>query len=901
MTNAENSLSPLPAPSSRAELEFRRFAQQRAKNGIEPTEARLLTLILRRFTNVTPLGTAHGRRANWIVEHWPSAVAEDLDTLLNEAVSDAGEAFPVTSLTRLEIGPFRGFAQTEPIELDRPVSFVYGPNGTGKSSLCEGLEYAMLGFIEEAKAKRIDLAEYVKHVPSGDFQPPVLTAILRDGSASSVTADAAAFRFCFIEKNRIDAFARLSATTPAAQAHRIASLFGLEDFSHFVDGFTDNFEGYLTLLPLKPAELDQREREIAVHRETVEQHSERLAELSRAQDELARHSGLGVPFAQLGLVLYGEPEGDDAGRLAELDSLIERPAAYRQDELDALDLPRLEEATSSLHASLVKLTDVQSRLTEHAVEVGFSRLFEAVQGVRDIWTEGSCPACLTPLDQVVRDPFERAVEELDSLQELAAAEQELVAARHALMNQIEVVSVEFQRTNRVATLLGLESPLPSTEGLVAALAAGQPEAQVLVTGLLEDATAAGEALAEVTVSRDDALTALLREEAQRHERRTERDRLRLVATEMAALGTRAEQLEASLEVAREAVDGFEAERTRLLSEISDEAARIRVHEELLESYDVLIGKLRAYRDILPIVMVEDLAERTLEIYNLINAHDPPFEILEDLVLPQKVGEDLLVSFVDGTEQYVNALQVLSDGHLRCLGVAILLAKNLDEECGLIVFDDVVNAVDDDHRAGLADVLMDHPDVSRRQILITTHGREFVKTLSLRVTKGEFATRVRQIDFLVPTDCKGVVVDRHSEPTQYLVRSEGNIDRGRLREALGDHRRALEGLCAKLWKRLGRKYNASLTVRTRALRAPPDLRSVVDSLIAFLRNTVSSAADDAASQLVKDLETITDRWDELNKGIHEDEEQKEFDPVIVKEIQKALEGLENTLKTKAKEL
>ena len=176
--------------------------------------------------------------------------------------------------------------------------------------------------------------------------------------------------------------------------------------------------------------------------------------------------------------------------------------------------------------------------------------------------------------------------------------------------------------------------------------------------------------------------------------------------------------------------------------------------------------LRAYRDILPILMVEDLGEQALEIYNGINSHDAPFELLEDLVLPQQAGEDIRVKFADGTGDLLNALQVLSEGHLRCLGVAILLAKNIEEESGLLIFDDVVNAVDDDHRSGLADVLLDKELLESKQILITTHGREFVKTLSNRIPTGEFGDRVSQIDFLPAKDVRGVVLDRSATPSHY---------------------------------------------------------------------------------------------------------------------------------------
>lgn len=229
----------LPPPTSRAEVEFRKWAKALAKRELTADQQRLLTLLLTRFSEMADLGTAHGRRAKWIVERWDTTASEDLDLLLSGAAGAAAATFPIKSLKTLTVGPFRGFSAEEILPLDRPVTFVYGPNGSGKSSLCEALEFRMLGFIEEAKAKRIELAEYVRHVPTGAYQAPSLSAIMLDDSEAEVHSNPDAFQFCFIEKNRIDSFARLTATTPAAQAHRIASLFGLEDFGQLVDGFTE--------------------------------------------------------------------------------------------------------------------------------------------------------------------------------------------------------------------------------------------------------------------------------------------------------------------------------------------------------------------------------------------------------------------------------------------------------------------------------------------------------------------------------------------------------------------------------------------------------------------------------------------------------------------------------------
>jgi recombinational DNA repair ATPase RecF len=72
-----------------------------------------------------------------------------------QAVAADG-AWPWQRLRNMTIGPFRGFRTPEPFDLQKRIILFYGPNGSGKTSFCEGLEYGLLGSVEEAETKRID-------------------------------------------------------------------------------------------------------------------------------------------------------------------------------------------------------------------------------------------------------------------------------------------------------------------------------------------------------------------------------------------------------------------------------------------------------------------------------------------------------------------------------------------------------------------------------------------------------------------------------------------------------------------------------------------------------------------------------------------------------------------------
>lgn len=106
-------------------------------------------------------------------------------------------------LSHISLGPFRGFRNTEDFDLTRRIVLFYGPNGSGKTSFCEALEFALLGTVDEGVQKRIDVTQYLRNIHENRFAPPQLSALDAQGQQVIVQPDAEAYRFCFIEKNRI--------------------------------------------------------------------------------------------------------------------------------------------------------------------------------------------------------------------------------------------------------------------------------------------------------------------------------------------------------------------------------------------------------------------------------------------------------------------------------------------------------------------------------------------------------------------------------------------------------------------------------------------------------------------------------------------------------------------------
>jgi DNA sulfur modification protein DndD len=182
--------------------QFSDFVKSTTPSMVDPYERKLTNLILNNFDDIVEAGTAHGKRAallSALITRFSKSIPDALPQLDHTSKS---LGFPFKSLKKVEIGQFRGFTQKEDILFDKNYTFIYGPNGSGKSSFCEALEFSLLGYIDEAINKRIDINQYICNSFTGRAQRPKLLAIDHSGKEIEIQSASNLYAFCFIEKNR---------------------------------------------------------------------------------------------------------------------------------------------------------------------------------------------------------------------------------------------------------------------------------------------------------------------------------------------------------------------------------------------------------------------------------------------------------------------------------------------------------------------------------------------------------------------------------------------------------------------------------------------------------------------------------------------------------------------------
>ncbi len=416
---------------SKSLVELKRFLTKSASTMSE-NEKKLANLILEGFDEIAAVGTAGGRRgkvlAKLIVEKGDAALPS-LDIEADEATANEGE---IVRLTKVEVEHFRGFSEKHVFEFKNPYTFVYGPNGTGKSSLCEALEYGLLGSIHEADSKRIPVVDYIRNAASRKSSHPVLFGDTAKEKGVAVRADPRSFEFCFIEKNRIDGFARVAANTPAAQQARLAALFGLEEFNGFATQFNESLAPYLDCVGKKGKDLADRAKSIAGHKAILDGLPVKTkAAETRLAALLAKYSNCkdieDVKVALTGAEGNGGKQKANNTEIGRLQNLKTAADPGTDGILaDAEGLLRL----------IKERVELEELLGRYKDQLSLRDLYGAILENRERF-ENKCPACASELYRdgrlaVPLDPYGNAAEKLKQFDAALRAESRIKEIRGAL-------------------------------------------------------------------------------------------------------------------------------------------------------------------------------------------------------------------------------------------------------------------------------------------------------------------------------------------------------------------------------------------------------------------------------------------------------------------------------------
>lgn len=871
------------------QAEYLRFLRTLNTDEVHADVRKLANLVLANLDNLVPLSTHQGQRVRQIgalaQSNW-DVISAEIQPLPEQV---AEQTSLITQLKSLSVGPFRGFMRQEVFDLGSRLVLIYGPNGTGKSSFCEALEYGLLGNVVEAESKRFrDQREYLKNAHVNRFTAPEIIGENKQGENIPIEASEALYRFCFVEKNRIDSFSRIAAQAPAKQTELISTLFGLDSFNEFVRNFSAEIDAkYIDLTGVKAADLVQKRQALSGAHQQTATNTQELQRLDIEEQTLASQYREGSIFSQMIIELNGHEQ--IPGTIQQLETELQQPPATKLG-LTETTLHRLGE---EVYNGFTELDATRKELGNASQQVSFKNLYDAVTQVKLNSLE-HCPACKTPLNQVAINPYTHASEELQNLQHLAVLQQTVQKLEQSINKSLLTL------TQLVSACCNRLTPNPLTHYQLAPNVQANVDWWNSLHQTKQDDYTAWQHL-EVQIKQLENADKVLEQAAQvRLIKQTELDRLREFSRQITVLQTQRNTAQQAITAAQEAVANFDTANAQLIADAEAEKAVVLKNQSIAASYRGFVARLNAYKDRLPGQLVANLGDIVVTFYNAFNRNDAPGDLLATVKLPLAQNQRLEIAFQSNRQQFFDALHVLSEGHVRCIGLAILLAKNLKESCPFLIFDDPVNAIDDDHRESIRRTLFEDHYFVEKQIILTCHGEEFFKDIQ-NLLPAQTAGQSRTFSFLPKIDDAHIRIDFNSAPRNYIIAAQAHLGRMEIRDALTKSRQALEALTkGKVWRYVHRYGNGNLSIKLKAADASIELRNLTEQL--KFKVAKSDFSDPNKILVLTPLESILQvgrngdsrEWRYLNKGVHEEDNRTEFDRGVVHEIVSELEKLDEAL-------
>lgn len=860
--------------------ELKKWRDSLKTDELDQYDITVVNIILNSYDELQEAGgTAGGKRVTKFAD-LVSVKNEVCDSVLCDlSVSNISFGKKIKRINTLEVESFRGFATSRKFELGKQYVFLYGPNGSGKTSFSEALEYGLLGRIEEADTDNIKLPTYIKNTSTKKGNSPIIHCLFEDGSAGIAKEDYETYRFSFVEKNRITDFSHISGLTAKSQSERIAALFGLSEFTAFVHGFTKNIdERYLPTSSLTEQKFKEQQAVREAKKEELTALQEELNKLKmeeqKAIADLAKTDNT-IKTIQQAIDYYDNTEtGLLTTRLQDKDKSIIKLVEY-QNYLEIKNYCRkIQKCLDTIIAS-------RETLADKALEVNYKQLFEILSKLDET---DECPACGTSISRVVRNPYLYAKNKLHEYEEIDKIKQIIHSNAYECKRIIDELSILVGKNSDLISLLNVKTEnlnnvaVTDIEKMEDVVKQWLVFSKKIISLLDEDI---GEKLSEynnVAIKKNDAYTKEIEE-------------LKDKEKTLVMLLTQLSDKEKRIKESNTFIEEFDKNSKEIILKIKEEKLRADFNKQIIQSYKKMIENLSAYVEKLPELIAKDLEDKIVDYYNVINCGDADFEMLSDISLPTSNSNKLVIKFRDGSTS--EALQVLSEGHIKILGLSILLAKAIKDNMNFIIFDDIVNAIDDEHRNGVADLLMNHEDFAGIQIILSTHGDQFVMKLKDRLGPSRSDKNSVIYKFL-PADSlqeRGVAVE-YSDAKTPIEKAQSKYNDNELKDAAAKCRQAMESISYNLWNKISQTSNGKIAVAMRSPKAQPDISSIVDALIS---KTKKISGMESITESLKAIRK-QDNWRVLNKGTHFEDEQPEFDRVDIKNVLDILVDLDNQVRT-----
>lgn len=624
------------------------------------------------------------------------------------------------TLDNLSVKNFRGFGEFGPddkgsfIRFSKLKNIFYAPNGGGKSSLCEALEFGTTGDIKEASRRKTRVKQYIAR---GGIRHQLLLM----GADKLPVKPSISWSSCFIDRNRLQEFSLLgSKDTGSVESDVLATLFGLEELQEVIARFVrpESFS-LRTFIRADQAEaLEQLERTRSSLAQLRRRHRAELQEsISHICELLGLRSGQDFDIRRKVLRLRKTIEMHIRG--------AERLRAAKSPF--AIPLRQVKRFCAIAQRLLRRRDDIETVFLQRASEVNYRAVFEALEAIEQLQGGKTCPACLTPLNKVMVNPFERARGQLQALGALESLKQSKQRndARIALWASRVSTAMSAVKGNAYADV-PCSMKMEELEAALAEFHAATDRSEVapsVLGSFLGLCEGSAEQIEAYLLACERKCRDVGQAEAQAARLEVRVVQLKAIDESLKQLFERKTRAESEYRASNGQMADLIRQKAALLNDAVDNSHFNQLLKDLEAEYRTLYRDLLDYKLELEKARITGIEAKAAEYYRAINNHDDDHEQIASLGFDRQADSyRIKITNVDGS--LLDAFAVLSEGHLRALGLSILLAMAEKNNFPLIVFDDVVNAIDTEHRSNIIDLFFSDAYLRRIQMVVTTHDRLF---------------------------------------------------------------------------------------------------------------------------------------------------------------------------------
>lgn len=641
--------------------------------------------------------------------------------LQNRQPSPFTNPVELKSLSAMRVKNFRGFGAMPGDDKGTYIKFssgkniFYAPNGGGKTSLCEAIEYVVTGSLKEADRRHTKLNDYIRR---GQEKPNLVLKAL-DGS---IFTSSPQWSTCFIDRNRLQEFSLLgSKDTSFAERDVLAALFGLEEIEELIQRFV--LPKSFNLDHLKSFATEERiETLIAHNRDIIQRKNEHIREITEYRSDICRELGL---------------EHYDRFEMTKRFEFKKRLLAYREEklrDLKTLTLPqhithrKYEAIIRKLREAIYAYENTVELLADNISELDFKNLFEAIEKIGTSPNETTkCPACLTPISDTTENPYDRARKELKgfdtltNLQEKLKINEKTLTRCRALISDL-LKAADDNDTKGIA-INDYAPNLDAISSLVNETTSTPAQNKILIDLSIKWLTSNKTKILEY-LTKCNEMIVLGNNSNNRHvDRQNKIDALQASLLNIQIKRSAVQNLFKKIREMATPLKAFYGNLRSFSNDLNSEKTYNNLISDVQTQYQTLYSDLLKYKLEVEEQQIIGIENKATDYYQKINKHDDDCEQIYSLKFDrQATGYRIKIRLSDDLVH--DAFASLSEGHLRSLGLALLLAVAEKYKYPFIVFDDVVNAIDSDHRANIIELMFNDAYLKSTQQIITTHDRLF---------------------------------------------------------------------------------------------------------------------------------------------------------------------------------